>query len=251
MKKYLLIIIRKLDLYKYWVAFREDYYPTSSIKKMRAFYGDFIMPNMLCFDIGANMGNRISIFLFLKAKVVAVEPQKSCLKFLNERFTNRAVIISKGVSNKVGVQNLFVSDQSLLSSFSKDWIGTIQDKFGHHNWDQVEQVEMTTLDQLIEQYGKPDFIKIDVEGYEFEVLSGLSSSVKRLSFEYTYPEQTNGIIECLIKLQSIMPSATYNYSKGETFEFVKKSYITAPELISEFRSGTFQGGGSGDIYMIN
>lgn len=48
-----------------------------------------------------------------------------------------------------------------------------------------------------------------------------------------------------------MPSATYNYSKGETFELIEKQFITAQELIKQFKLDTFQGGGSGDIYLKN
>ena len=43
---------------------------------------------------------------------------------------------------------------------------------------------LTTLDALIELHGKPDFIKIDVEGFEVDVLGGLSSAIPLLSFEF-------------------------------------------------------------------
>lgn len=43
------------------------------------FYEQFIRPNDICFDIGANMGNRTEVFLKLGAKVIAVEPQSECV----------------------------------------------------------------------------------------------------------------------------------------------------------------------------
>ena len=45
-------------------------------------------------------------------------------------------------------------------------------------------LRVTTLDRLIESYGVPAFIKIDLEGYELQVLQGLSRSVRGISFEF-------------------------------------------------------------------
>jgi len=45
-------------------------------------------------------------------------------------------------------------------------------------------VETITLDELIAQHGVPDLIKIDVEGYESEVLRGLSRQVPKICFEW-------------------------------------------------------------------
>ena len=249
LKKTLLKIFRKLDLYKYWVGFREDYYPTQDTKKMEDFYRTFIHSGSLCFDIGSNMGSRVAVFLKLKAKVVAVEPQKSCLRFLHHRFDRKAIVVGKGVSNKTGFQNLFVSDASVLSSFSSEWIETMTQKFSHHNWDQTEQVEMTTLDVLISEYGKPDFIKIDVEGYELEVLEGLSQPIKSLSFEYAYPIQKDKILKCLAQINRLMPLAKYNYSKGETFEFERNEWVTFSEIQGIFEN--LDTNGLGDIYVLN
>ena len=44
----------------------------------------------------------------------------------------------------------------------------------NHNWADAVKIPSITLDNLIEHYGTPDLIKIDVEGYEYTVLKGLT-----------------------------------------------------------------------------
>ncbi|TAE40258.1 MAG: FkbM family methyltransferase [Runella slithyformis] len=250
-KRTLVKSIQKMGLYKYWVAFREDYYPTADMQRMRIFYAQFVKPDSVCFDIGANMGSRIAAFRALKAHVVAVEPQKLCVQFLKQRFGKEVKIVAKGVGSQLGWLNFYVSDESLLSSFSTEWIANIKQKFAHHNWEQVEQVEMTTLDALIAEYGVPDFVKIDVEGYELEVLQGLSQGVKALSFEYAYAEQKQKVLDCLRVLHRLMPNATYNYSPGETFEFKLSPWCSYENLLQHFESPDFAKKTMGDIYVLN
>ena len=45
------------------------------------FYSELIKKDDLCFDIGANYGNRSEVFIKLGAKVVAFEPQPKPLNF--------------------------------------------------------------------------------------------------------------------------------------------------------------------------
>ncbi len=46
--------------------------------KRLSFYRQFIDPDDIVFDVGANMGNRSKIFSKLGKKVVGVEPQSYC-----------------------------------------------------------------------------------------------------------------------------------------------------------------------------
>jgi hypothetical protein len=69
---------------------------------------------------------------------------------------------------------------------------------------------MTTLDRLIEQYGTPSFIKIDVEGFEYQVVKGLTQPVKTLSLEFT-PEFIESTFKCIDHLQRL-GNIRLNYS---------------------------------------
>ncbi len=73
---------------------------------------------------------------------------------------------------------------------------------------------MTTRDKLIEEYGIPSFIRSDVEGYELEVLKGLSVPINMISFEYTVPEQFDRINQCIQVVKMVSPDLLSNFSKG-------------------------------------
>jgi hypothetical protein len=60
------------------------------------------------------------------------------------------------------------------------------------------EVDQITLDDLVAQYGVPDFIKVDVEGMDAEVLRGLHSRPRLLSFEYNLnPKVWPNTLQCL------------------------------------------------------
>ena len=149
------------------------------------FYSQFIKPGDLCFDIGAYRGGRTEVFLKFGARVVAVEPQEKCIKYLQKKFGKepRFTLIGKGISDKEGELTLSICEEADgISTFSDKWkIG----RFSNYKWNKKKIVSCTTLDNLIKEFGLPVFCKIDVEGFEFQVLNGLSHPIPNISFEFT------------------------------------------------------------------
>jgi hypothetical protein len=109
-------------------------------------------------------------------------------------------------------------------------------------------IEQTTIDNLIEKFGNPAFIKIDVEGYELEVLKGLSKETNLISFEYTVPEQTKKTIECINLFKLINKTIECNYSLGESMEFQLENWISDSDMINLIQSKNFPTT-VGDIYI--
>ena len=69
----------------------------SKVQADTTLYQTFVKPGDLCFDVGANIGNKVDIFLKLKARVVAVEPQESCYKILKYKYGNNITLVKKGL----------------------------------------------------------------------------------------------------------------------------------------------------------
>lgn len=220
-----------------------------NLKKMLGFYSSFVKRGDLCFDVGANMGNRTEVFLELGAAVVAVEPQETCLRVLEERFGANPRFILEGVAldKSRGRQELLVSSAHTLSSLSPEWVRYVQqaDLFTGHDWSSTVEVNTTTLDELIEAHGLPAMCKIDVEGFEYNVLQGLSQPIKTISFEFT-----GGLIgparDC-VKYLNAMGDCRFNCCIGETMSFALADWVGSDEIVEVISTVPDMTGG--DIYI--
>jgi FkbM family methyltransferase len=218
-------------------------------KEIISFYSQFVPQGGLVFDIGANIGNRIEIFLELGANVVAVEPQAACIAILKKKFGNKISIEHTGLSSSEGVQEFHIADESTISTFSKEFIlKTGADRFKRNKWKETITVPVTTFDRLIKKYGVPDFTKIDVEGFESEVLKGLTSGIPAFSFEYCVPEMAENLSSCLQRANTLDSSASYNYSVGETFQMKLNEWRSFSEFLPLVKEKSFHKTLFGDIY---
>src|SRR5205814_8642615 len=107
------------------------------------------------------------------------------------------------------------------------------------------EVVVTTLDQLIERFGMPAFIKLDVEGSEPAVLAGLSRAIRTLSFEYL-PRAVTNVERSLARLTTL-GDYRFNWSAGESFRLRRETWMTDRELLDALASPEGQRR-SGDVY---
>ena len=222
----------------------------AEIEKRKQFYSSFLKKGSLFFDVGANIGNRVEPVLMTGANVVAFEPQDYCRQVLKARFGNKIKVVNNGLGEKEEVKTFYISNATTISSFSTDWIKSVkEDRFKEFNWDTEVKVEMTTLDKMVAKFGRPDFIKIDVEGFELEVLKGLTQSVPYISYEYTTPEQTDKAVDCLRYIEKVSGTVKCNYSIGESMKLELDQWITPDEMEKTIRSDSFVSTGFGDIYI--
>lgn len=193
---------------------------TVGIANEAAFYSQFVKPGDLVFDIGANAGYKTEIFLACGAKVISVEPNPLCQRVLRFEFASnpRVHLVQAAVGAEEGMLPMNVRGLSPMSSLLDDWEPFKVEGGGQ----QRINVPVTTLDKLIERFGRPSFIKIDVEGFEEQVLNGLSSPVPFLSFEYGLRGECLARFKaCLARLQKIS-SITINAIEDDSSTRVRK-----------------------------
>ena len=221
---------------------------------MARFYQEFLGPGDVAFDIGAHVGSRVRAWRRLGARVIAVEPQPDCLRVLRLFFgRDRGVtIVPTAAGARAGRARLGVSTATpTVSSMSTGWIESVaaDRSFASVRWDRSVEVEVATLDDLIEAHGVPAFCKIDVEGFEVDVLAGLTRPLPALSFEYLPPAHDDALaaLDLVERLGAPAGGYRYNYSPIETMRFAGDRWLDAAELVrllDRFRPL----GRSGDVY---
>jgi FkbM family methyltransferase len=190
-------------------------------------YSSFISKGDLCFDIGANIGAKTEVFLAIGATVVAIEPQDDCFRELVARcsYDRRLTAINSAVGAQPGEAMMHISDNRAMSSLAPDW--------GESNGKQV-RVSIVTLDQLIERFGQPQFCKIDVEGFELEVIKGLSRPIPLLTLEYHLSERNvEQTIACVDRLAEL-GSLSINLSHGEQPDLMWTDWVDYRRFRTEF-----------------
>jgi len=129
------------------------------------------------------------------------------------------------LADKKGSRTLFVDRTHTLATISRDWITAVKrsGRFSSHNWTDQMSVPTTTLDALIEKYGKPAFCKIDVEGFEFDVLRGLSHPISVISIEFV-SERVGASADC-INYITRLGKAEFNYCLGASPSFALPRWV--------------------------
>lgn len=200
----------------------------------------------LIFDIGASIGDYSYVFSRITDRLVVVEPDATNNSILLSRFGAKrgCTVLKKAVSKSIGTAEFFMeAEGSTLNTLSDKWVSVLENteetRFAvRHNFEKSVLVETTTLDSLIGEYGLPDYVKIDVEGFEKEVIEGLHHVVPMLSFECNLPEFAEETIWILGALEKLNSSTTFNFIREDSFVLPKP--VSATEMIEIIRSGKYR-----------
>ena len=216
---------------------------------MREFYSSLLPKGALVFDVGANLGTMTRVFSSLRARVIAVEPNPDCVRHIELTTSRDSVeVLPAAVGDKNGLGILKVSDRKdKMSSLSDEWREAVSKENRDYAgmWTREITVPIVTLDALIERYGLPFYIKIDVEGYEEQVLEGLSGRPSLLSFEFNrlFLDPVLRVLE-----STLFDDASFNYTLVDPIKFELQTWLDRDGLKKRLLNlrGT---SGLGDIFV--
>ena len=197
-------------------------------KALLALLRTIVAPGDVCFDIGANIGDYTAALLAAGAsRVVAVDPQPSAVSELRARFARDPRVkiepVALGATEKTA--DFYIRRYHGVSGLTENWDSPHVQKI---------QVPVRTVETLIAIHGKPTYIKIDVEGYENEVLKGLQTKINTLSFEYHLSdEDVASKIEIVEDLQRL-GSPTFNLLPESASKFYWDRFVSAREFFDVF-----------------
>ena len=142
---------------------------------------------MLLFDIGANRGDATWAGLNKGYDVVAIEPGRIYSELAKNYMYNSRVTTLKYAVSDTDYQQIefYEAEEDGLSSINREWLTKEGMPYNGKPF-KTRQATTITIDTLVEKYGIPDLIKIDVEGAEWNVFRGMTKKYGVVTFEWTY-----------------------------------------------------------------
>ena len=166
---------------------------------------------MLIFDIGANIGNwSIENYKFFlnttnsPNTIISVEGSEDTFNILCDNIKDIKNIIPLNYvvsSSKDTYITFYECIFNTLSTTNIEWLTNEKSRFNKQAYSE-KKIKVISIDRMIEQYGKPDLIKIDVEAGEYDCIKSLSTKVDTLCFEWA-SEMIDVTFNCLDYLYNL------------------------------------------------
>jgi FkbM family methyltransferase len=138
----------------------------------------------LVFDIGFHVGEDTEYYLKRGFNVVAVEANPSlhaagCERFAAEVATGQLVLLNKAIGRQGGEITFHISELSFFSTADEAFAERSRE-LGHPT--HPITVEAVTIADLINAYGVPYYLKVDIEGFDMVAIEGLLETEGRPAY---------------------------------------------------------------------
>jgi FkbM family methyltransferase len=223
----------------------------------------------LVYDVGMNDGDDTAFYLAKGFRVVAVEADPDLCKAAEQRFAQfvddgRLTIVNRAIVPEPGPATFYRSDVGSWSTVVEEWDRGNR-SLGHTSETLI--VEGTTLAQVIDTFGEPYFVKLDIEGMDRLAVETLAATTIRppyLSMEMSFARWAKfasveldfqtltqlgydrfKIVDQDVVEQQVLPSPAqagqyvdYKFTSGQSGPFGEESpgeWLTAEAALASFR----------------
>lgn len=131
----------------------------------------------IVFDVGANVGDYAAQWLPVTHCIYAFEPKKETYELLHLRMQSKIITEQMALGSAKGNLHLYETTDHRLHSL-------VAREHANYSWEKGAAVQVDTLDNYCAANAirNIDFLKIDTEGYEMEVLKGAAGMLKNISY---------------------------------------------------------------------
>ena len=183
----------------------------------------------LCLDVGANQGQTIALFnvVFNDPDIYAFEPSQKIFRQLDANYSSaRVQVYNLALGSSPGEKEFINYEDPCLSSFLR-LEASPENRFRQTSVRGHETVVVDTIDRFVsrEKLGLIDLLKIDTQGYDFEVLKGASGALK------------NGLIQNVLVELNFIPMYEGQGSSTEILEFLSMHGLRLVDFYEKFREG--------------
>jgi FkbM family methyltransferase len=197
-----------------------------------------IKKKTLCFDIGANIGCWSLANIDNYDKIIAIEASSITFNDLLNNSNNKIIPLNYAVCNNncENINFYHCYSDHVLSTINKNFYDDPNSRFHDKRFYNFTTIcKSITIDKLIEIYGMPDLIKIDVESGEYDCISSLNTKNNLLCFEWS-SEFSDISFKCIDHLEKLGYTKFYIQDKDD-YKFIpsdndfKYSIITTKILL--------------------
>ncbi len=157
----------------FWNGFQSQVWEPETLSILRR----FLKPRSVYYDIGAWIGPTVLYASQLSETVLAFEPDPVAYRFLLENVTNNELTNVRTFNLAVAAADGVATIRSFRATLGDSMSSLLPGATGSSGW----PVTTVSIDTLLNSLScsAPDFMKIDIEGAEFELLPTLRHHLER------------------------------------------------------------------------